>query len=200
MAHDVQGVMNASKCDSAPFAILGLITALFYAAVWIVAAASDPTWVFGESMVSELGISDVQLTADLFKYGCIIAGLLIFVFGLGKAYTQKEANRTSGILIAIAGIFLILVGVYNMNYGNGNIHNTVACLFFAFMALAVIASMLGDWAEGRGISVAVSAIFIVVVIGTSVGNTLPYVEAIAIICALIWLVAQSVKMIVSLKE
>ncbi len=189
--------MNANTRSPALYACIGIFAAFIFAAIWVVAAQGDPSWVFGESMISDLGVSDVELTADLFMYGCIVTGLLAFIFGVGKAYTECGSNRLAGILVAIAGAFLVLVGLYNENFGNGNIHNTVAILFFLFLVLGMLASMVGDWAEGKRVNGAVTAVLIMVMIGVAVGKDLAYVESIAVICGLLWIFNASAKMILN---
>ncbi|MDO5861684.1 MAG: DUF998 domain-containing protein [Thermoplasmata archaeon] len=190
--------MNATKRSPAPFAVIGIVAAFLFAVVWIVAAQSDSSWVLGENTLSDLGVSSVQFTADLFMYGCIITGILIFVFGLGKACCETRNSRAAGILVAAAGIFLVLVGIYNKDFGNGNIHVAVAYLLFLFLILAAIVSIAGDWAEGKRLSACATAILIVIVIGADIGNGLAYIEAVAVACALLWILIQSVKMILNL--
>lgn len=192
--------MKAFSCNTGPFAVIGIAMAFFFAMVWIVAASNDPNWSLGVNTLSDMGISDVQLTADLFMYGCMIAGALAFVFGLGKAYNEANASRASGIMVAFAGVFLILVGLYNKDYGNGNLHQTVAMLFFFFLTVAAALSVFGDWAEGKRVNAVISATLIVIVIGAAVGNTIAYVEAVAVICGLLWIMNESVKMILNLNN
>lgn len=191
--------MKAFKRNTAPFAVVGIVAAILFAMVWLVAAVNDPNWVLGVNTLSDMGVSDVQLTADLFMYGCIITGLLVFVFGLGKASNEYGSSRASGIMTAIAGVFLVLVGLYNKDFGNGNIHDTVAILFFLFLALAAMASVHGDWTEGKRINGAIGAILIMIVIGVAVGKPLAFVETVAVLCGLIWIISESVKMILNIR-
>ncbi|MDO5852800.1 MAG: DUF998 domain-containing protein [Thermoplasmata archaeon] len=190
--------MNATKVSPAPFAVIGIVAAFLFAVVWIVAAKNDPSWVFGDNTLSDMGISDVQLTADLFMYGCIITGILILVFGAGKACSEAGYSRASGILLAAAGVFLVLVGVYNKDFGNGNTHETVAWLFFVFLALAAIVSIFGDMAEGKRLNGIITTILVLICIGVCIGNTLAYTEGVVVACSLIWLLAESAKMILNL--
>ena len=63
--------MNVSNRHPGPFAAIGLLAAFAFAVIMIVAINGDSAWVYGENMLSDLGISDVQMTADLFNYGCM---------------------------------------------------------------------------------------------------------------------------------
>ena len=111
--------MNVSNRHPGPFAAIGLLAAFAFAVIMIVAINGDSAWVYGENMLSDLGISDVQMTADLFNYGCMIVGILVFVYGLGKAVCETQCNRASGCILAIAAIFLVLIGYIHSDFGNG---------------------------------------------------------------------------------
>ena len=120
--------MNVSYRHPGPFAAIGLLAAFAFAVIFAVAANADSSWIYGESMISDLGVSDVQLSADLFNYGCLIVGVLLFVFGVGKAACEFGCNRASGCMLAIAAIFLILIGYIHSDFGNGNTHEAIAIL------------------------------------------------------------------------
>ncbi len=187
--------MSATSSSRAGFAVIGIVAAFLFGIAWIVAALSDPAWRFGEDAVSDLGVSSVQLTADMFMFGCILTGLLVFLFGVGKTYSETHASRWSGALLLIAGIFLILIGCFNEDWHGGTVHATVAILFFIFLALSMLVSIPGDWADGKKLCGAVGIVAIVVIIGCAVGESLAFLEAMAIVCALVWLVSESVKML-----
>lgn len=191
--------MNATKRSPAPYAVIGILAAFILAVVVLVATENDPAWVLGESTLADLGVSDVELTADLFMYGSIVVGILLFVFGVGKAYTENKCSRASGVMIALAGIFMILLGYYTSDVGNGNVNDTYTWLFYIFLALAMILSVFGDWSEGKRISSVIAAILILVIIGGLVGKTLAYVEVLAMVCMILWLFSESAKMIVNVK-
>lgn len=191
--------MNATKHSPAPFAVVGIVAAAFFAMMWIVAANGDSTWVLGESMISDLGVSDVEDTANEFMYGCIITGILVIVFGIGKAYCEQGASTASGIFLAATGLFLALVGIFDENYGNGDAHDAFAYMFFIFLFVAAACSIFGDHAEGKKINAAITAALILIVVGAIVGKEEAYYESAAAVCALLWIVAESVKMIFDIK-
>lgn len=192
--------MNATNRNPAPFAVIGLIMAFAFAILWIVAAENDPSWAFGDNKLSELGVSSIEFTADVFKCACIACGALAFVFGLGKAYCEDGCNSASGIMCAVVGIFIALIGIYNADYGNGNINETVTYLFFLFMLIAACLSVKGDWNDGKRISGAIAAILVLVALSCLVGKDIEFTEGVALICGLLWILSESVKMILEIKE
>ena len=184
--------MNATLRNPATFAVIGLAAALLFAAVWIAAALLDPSWEFGVNTLSDMGVSDVQATAYLFNYGCIATGVLIVVYGLGKSKQDGRLGRASGYLVAAAGLFLALVGVFDKGFGDGTMHLAVAYPFFAFLALGVLVSIPCDWKAGRKGEAAVGTAAAAVTVASIASMKLAFVEAIFVACALAWLVPQNV--------
>lgn len=189
--------MKQLKGSPAGFGVIAICAAFVFSIMWMVAALGDASWVIGENTLSDLGVSDVQITADLFMYACMIVGVLTVIFGIGKAGYETGCNRAGGILVIIAGIFLILVGYFNKDYGNGDIHLAAAYLFFIFLALSVFVTAFGDWAEGKTLAVAYSIIATVICIGCFAFESLALTEAVAVICGLGWFVAQGIKLSMS---
>ncbi len=187
--------MNARKCSPAPFAVAGICAAFIFSVVWICAINADTSWVLGENSLSDLGVSSVAIAADLFNYGCILCGALVVIFGIGKACCEKNYNRASGCFIAAAGVFMIVVGIVNKDFGNGNTHLMAAYLAFIFLALGVILSGFGNWNDGKRVSAAITIILVLIVLGSCIHNTIQMVEAIAVACALVWMFAESAKMV-----
>ena len=188
--------MDATTRNPTGFAIVGIAAALLFAVLWTVAAKADPSWVFGENTLSDLGVSDVRMSACMFNYGCVVTGALVLVFGAGKALCETGYSRGSGALIAVAGAFLLLVGVFNKDYGNGDPHLFVAYAFFLFLVLAALFSILGDAAEERRLNACVTGALIALCIAVAAGNTLAYTEAVTVACGLVWIAAESAKMLV----
>lgn len=189
--------MNANR-NPAPFAVIGLITAFLFAIMWIVAAENDPFWIFGESKLSDLGVSIYDFTADAFKYGCIVCGILCFVFGIGKSLCEDGSSCASGIMCAMVGIALAFVGYFTAE-SNADVHDMSAYLLFVFLALAVALSIHGDWTEGKRINGLIGIVLFAMVIACFIGKDIAYTETVAVICGLLWIVSESVKMILCVK-
>ncbi len=187
--------MNVSYRHPGLFAVIGLLVAFAFAIVLVVAINGDTAWVYGENMLSDLGISDVQLTANFFNYGCIIFGIFLFIYGIGKAMCEISCNRASGCFVAIAAIFLILIGHIQSNFGNENTHEAIALLFFLFLFVSMVLSAIGDWRDNYKLNSALSIIAILVILGCAVGMNIESLEVITIACAIVWIAGISVKMI-----
>ena len=189
--------MNSSKVGPAGPGIAAICGSFILAIAWIVAACGDTSWIVGEDTLSVLGISDVQVSADAFNYGCIVAGILFAIFGLGKFAFETKCNRASGAMILIAGIALIGVGVFTKDFGNGNAHLFVAYLFFLFLAISVILSGIGDYYEKKTIPLAATVVLFMISLFSFAIQSLAMAEAVTVACALIWAVMQGSKLAMS---
>ncbi len=187
-------LMNASFRNPGPFAAIGFLAAFALAVIITVAINADPSWVYGENMLSDLGISDVDLTKNLYNYGCIIIGILTIVFGIGKAVCETGCNRASGCLVAIAAVFMVLIGFVQADFGNGNTHDAAALIAFIFMFCAMALSAVGDWKDGAKLNAALGSILVLIVIGCFAGMDVEKVEIIALACGIVWMLGVSAKM------
>lgn len=187
-------VMNVSYRNPGPFAAIGFLAAFALAVIITVAINADTSWVYGESKLLDLGISDVDLTKNLFNYGCIIVGVLIVVFGIGKAFTEGGCNCASGCFAAFAAIFLIIIGFMQSNSGNGDTAQAAALIVCIFQVVAMALSAVGDWKDGAKLNAMLSSILILIIIGCLVGMNIEKVQVIAIACYVVWMIGVSAKM------
>ncbi len=186
--------MNVSYRNPGPFAAIGFLAAFALAVIITVAINADASWVYGESKLSDLGISDVDLTKNLFNYGRIIVGILIVVFGVGKAYTENGCNCASGCFVAFAAVFLIIAGFLQTSSGNSDTVEAAALFVCIFQVVAVALSAVGDWKDGAKLNAALSSILILIIIGCLVGMNIEKVQVIAIACNIVWMLGVSAKM------
>lgn len=187
-------VMNVSYRNPGPFAAIGFLAAFALAVIITVAINADVSWVYGESKLLDLGISDVDLTKNLFNYGRIIVGILIVVFGVGKAYTENGCNCASGCFVAFAGVFLIIAGFMQANSGNSDTVEAAALFTCIFQIVAMALSAVGDWKDGAKLNAALSSILILIIIGCLVGMNIEKVQVIAVACYIVWMIGVSAKM------
>ncbi|MCL1979028.1 MAG: DUF998 domain-containing protein [Methanomassiliicoccaceae archaeon] len=184
--------MKALKDNSIAFSWFGIIGVAVFIIAWMCAASIDATWQFGVNTLSEFGISDTD-ASYYFNYGCRITGILIVVTGIGRVLYSKNAGYTiGGILLAVGGFFLALVGVYTMDT---DAHSLVAVCMAVFLFAAIIAIAAGNWAADRKVfaGVGIASAFILFVLAIA-GDT-AVLEAYGIIVAMIWFLAESVNVI-----
>lgn len=185
--------MSATIRNPAIYAVIGIITAFFYAVIWIVAAENDPSWALGESKISDLSASGLD-SADIFKYGTIIAGILFVIFGAGKILSEKDCNLASGISTILAGLFIVMLfsGVLDLN---GDAKDLLAYLVLGTIVISMSLSTKGNWDASKRVFGAIDIVLVTLIVGMAVGKSFEYVEATALICMLLWMMSEGAKMI-----
>lgn len=174
-------------------ATIGLLGIAVFSICWICAIISNGTWVFGENMVSDLGVSDTN-AQYFFNYGCAAAGMIIYIYGILTAYFNRlMLDRVSYVLIALAGMFLIGVGTFTEDLGWP--HNLCAYSLFIAVAISAIIRLVLDLLHKDAISAAVTAVLIAAVVIIAITQTFPFLEAFAIIVILVWIALVCLKTI-----
>ena len=189
--------MKTSKDHSTAFAWAGLIGVAVFIIAWMSAEAVDSTWQFGVNVLCDFNSStDAGL---YFNYGCRIAGILIAIFGIGRAVYGKNAGHClGGILLFLGGVALALVGVFTPD--DGNIHNLIAVAAALLMLLAAISITAGNWAADRKVFAGLGIVIIFMVTAMYFAYDLAGLEAYGIILGMVWFVSESVNMIVSSRK
>lgn len=191
--------MNATRCSPALFAVVGICAAFMFALALVSAINADASWVYGESSLIDLKNSSVQVAADLMQYGSIVFGILLIVFGFGKGIVENKCGRASGFMLAIAGVFVVLLGL-DTQIGNENVESSLQILFLALLTISVVLSAYGNWYEGKNLNVALIVILFVVAFVAVCFKPLEASVVIIIACMLIWIVGESVKMILNINK
>lgn len=126
--------------------LIALFAVIVFSVSWYTAAMLDADWVFGTNYLSELGVSEVKSAGMFFNGGCIVAGLLFAVFGIGLTVSKKSGlGQTAGLLATVAGMAMAMVGVFPMDT---NIHTPVAYAAFALAGLFIAVLAIKDWRDG----------------------------------------------------
>lgn len=175
---------------------IGIVAVVFFGLAWVFAVLQDPTWVFGENMLSDLGESGMA-SAAYFNTGCFVGGLLIMVFGIGTASFRKRIYSVSGIAVVFAGIFLAMIGLFPSD--TGDMHNIFAVGLFAFGTLGMILMTVGDWIHGHVMFGGLSMLMLAAIAITFITQSLAYAEGVTVIVFMIWIALSCVK-ISSIKE
>jgi hypothetical membrane protein len=169
-----------------------MIGVAVFVIAWVCAASVDTAWQFGVNNLSEFGISDTDARL-YFNYGCILAGIIVAIFGAGRALNTENAGHTAGgAFIAVGGVFLALIGVFTMD---SSLHNLVAVSAALFILMGIVAVTAGNWAADRKIIAGAGIVFVVFLSVMLLVFDVAELEAYGIILALVWFLIESVNMI-----
>lgn len=172
------------------FSYIALVMPFVFTALWISSALVDGEWRFGFDSLSEMGISDDTVGAFLFNFGCIISGISGIVFGFGIFAYGKSVIRLGGALFTFSLLFLSLVGVFNLHFGD--VHYFVASTFGLVLGISYVFLSLKDW--GHIVYLIVDVTFITVCIIFTVDTPFTVWEPTLIISAMVWIFFLGVKM------
>jgi Predicted membrane protein len=171
--------------------IFGLAGVAFFGVCWIIAASGDPGWVFGENMISDLGASGLD-TEVIFNLGCVLGGMLVLVSGIGMTTSKKRIYFATGIITALTGVFLAMIGLFPENVGDA--HVIFALLVFAAMLAGMIVTAIGDIVYENKISFAINIVLIALILFVAFTQSFAFLEAAAAIFGLLWLSVHSIKL------
>jgi hypothetical membrane protein len=189
------GTMKIKRDYNTAFSWFGMIGVAVFLIAWLCAAAVDTTWEFGVNTLSEFGISDTA-ASEYFNYGCMLTGLFVVLFGLGRILAAKNAYYTvGGTLLIMGGFFLAMVGVFTMDAGDT--HYCVAIMMAFCMFAAVIAITAGNWTAGKKISAGAGIVTAFLLVTFVFAFEVAGLEAYGIILLMIWFLIECVNMILS---
>ena len=169
---------------------LTVIMPIFFATIWILSATIDGRWTFGVNSLSDMGVSENALSAFLFNFGCIVAGLGGFVISIATFAYGKGTLRVGGAVAAAGFIFLSLVGVFTLDIYP--IHSFVASTFGVLLFVSIVVSSISDYRISWYLYVDIPFIIVKIVIVL----TQPFAvwEALTVIGAMIWILVLGYKM------
>jgi len=190
--------MSFQKDHSVAFSWLGMIGVAVFLIAWACAASIDTAWQFGVNTLSEFGVSDTDASL-YFNYGCMITGILVAAFGLGRAaYPKNKWHVGGGIFLALGGIFLALVGMFTMD--SWDTHRLVAIYMTTFLFFGIVAVTAGNWAAERKIFAGIGIVAICMLVCMMFAFDVAKIEAYGIMLAMVWFLAESVNMILCRKN
>ena len=169
--------------------LLAVALPVFFAVMWVSSASTDGLWRFGEESLSRLGVSEDQVAAALFNGGCISAGTMGIILGLGTAANRKDFGFAAGIAYAAGMFFLVLVGVLPLTAGR--IHYIVASFFGILMMISLILTAIND--HRRRMHPEAEILFIVISLVLIATQRFAMWEALLVIIVMVWTALQGVK-------
>jgi len=176
-------------------AIAGLAGIGTWTALYLTAVALYPGYSVVDNFLSDLGHPDAPGNWA-FNAACILGGILFLPFGLAiGSVLGGRLGQAGGLLLALAGIALVLVGVFPEESPN-NLHFLVSLSFFLLLtaAAATLALPLHNSRDFgplvgilAGVTVAGSLAFVV-----SGGTKI--LEHVAVYAGLAWAAASAVRL------
>ena len=175
---------------------LTVIMPIFFATIWILSATIDGRWTFGVNSLSDMGVSENALSAFLFNFGCIVAGLGGFVISIATFAYGKGTLRVGGAVAAAGFFFLSLVGVFTLDIYP--IHSFVASTFGVLLFVSIVVSSISDYRISWYLYFDIPFIIVMIVIVL----TQPFAvwEALTVIGAMMWILVLGYKMCVKNDE
>lgn len=185
--------MKCCKTSGTVLGGIGLIAVLAFTLAWLFASQIDTSWVFGTDMLSDLGVSDTD-AKYFFNYGCVIAGLLILVFGAyGATLDESVGHQIASILLIFAGAMLAGLGLFPQD---SDYHTPIAYALVVFAACSAVSMTASDWKVGHLVPGGIAVVLIAIALWAAVFEPVDgMVEAVAVICGLAWLAVQGCKFI-----
>lgn len=162
-----------------------MIAFIFFAISIVILNIMDPNWSFGKNALSEMGVSSMSDVKMLFAVVCVITGILVIGFGLGKVLFEKDYAFISGLLTIAAGISMILVAAYPADIQPH--HNIAAGLLAIFMAGAIITATVNDILGGSRNMLIIGIVIGVIALLTSF-LPLGYAQLATVMCGMVWFI------------
>jgi hypothetical membrane protein len=160
-------MMNAKKI----MAVISIMAPLLYASVLLIVGFFHPNYNHITQFMSELGALQAPnaIIMNVFGLGLLGLNLIVFAYALHKALNHGNGSKVGPILVAITGIFLILVAVFPCDVGcvntsfSGEIHNisgTLPAITIVIALFALNARMKKDptWKKYSTFTVGITAV------------------------------------------
>lgn len=122
-------------------AVFGMVSILVFVSVCLLCIHLDGTW-RPYNMICSLGTSDSMLVRALFTVNCVVSGIGFILCGYGiMKGNVREFLRMAYILTVCVGLFLILIGVFDMDT---EVHEGFAFGVALMMGVAMGAMFIDD--------------------------------------------------------
>ncbi len=149
--------MGANFSDGKVLGVSGLLAALIYIISLFAAAFTTSGFEIGVNNINDLG------TSFVYNAGCVVAGILGILFGLGIFIRNKDGvfiARIYSILILVGSIILIVLGATKSE-------GIVVTIFEVVAIIAVLSELGLNWVSEQKALMIVSAFFAIFMLGTA---------------------------------
>lgn len=172
---------------SRPAMALAPLACILFTLLYAIAASQDPEYTFLENYLSDLGVGPGAwaFNSALLASGAMLS--LFAVFGLSAALPTEPISRTGGALLALAGVFLVNVGIFTEDAGD--IHLILSYAFFisAFFSLGVLTiAMYRDRCLGSVPLYVTGGLFLSGLIMILALGVNPFTETLAVLMVMGW--------------
>ena len=139
--------MDATAFHKETYVVVApLAFVVFLVGLVLTLLTTPPSWDLAKENLSNLAGETSLITGVLFTITCMLAGIMIVYFGLGKVLYEEGLDNVSGILFETSGLSLMLVGLFNTNLYRMHM---IVTLFFTFMIVfAIVGTSLADVLSG----------------------------------------------------
>ena len=152
---------------------------------------TPPSWDLAKENLSNLAGETSLLTGILFTITCVLAGIMIVYFGLGKVLYEEGLDNVSGVLFVISGVSLVFVGLFNTNVYRMHM---IVTLFFTFMVVfAIVGASLADILNGDRVMLVIHLLTLFLVLFQIPFFTGGAAELMSIIFGALWAECQLIK-------
>ena len=136
------------QIESRTGALFGWIAVATWFALYVVAALSTPGYSITAHRLSDLG-NPAAPVPWAFNSACILAGISFLPFALALGVGMRPWMRRIGtVLLSLAGVFLILLGVFHEE-SPYNLHFIFSALFFLLFMMAISHYAIAMWRNPR---------------------------------------------------
>lgn len=118
--------------------MLAPLACVMFTLLYLIAMSQDPGYTFLENYLSDLGVGP---GAWAFNSALMISGAMLSlfaVFGLSPALPDELVSRTGGALLALAGVFLVNVGIFTEDAGDTHLVLSYAFFITVFASFGVL--------------------------------------------------------------
>jgi len=117
---------------------LAPLACILFMLLYVIAMSQDPGYTFLENYLSDLGVGP---GAWAFNAALMITGAMLSlfaVFGLSAALPAEPISRTGRALLALAGVFLVNVGIFTEDAGDTHLVLSYAFFITIFVSFGVL--------------------------------------------------------------
>ncbi len=164
----------------------GALGGATFLVAWALGMIFDPSWVFGEDIISDMGISET-CSRYIFCIGCIITGFLL-TFSAVPIVIKSPRVLTRAIFICmfIAGVGTIFLGM--ISEINRPIHDIFADMMFSAAGIGAAISVIYYYKTERKYMSAIIVLAGLLSVSSLAFTSFEFTEGLILILLLVWII------------